>query len=133
MQMMAVVGIQPPRTVTPGDPWQRLLARAAMLDHDPRTADDPRERDEDPRDRDVRERDSTDPHLEQALKDGRGRIESVVLPHQYRHLSLLVALEDRRTRGAEEGEMTTSRPRPHSSAASTLTASVVRQGVHAPT
>ena len=32
-----------------------------MLEHDPRTADDPRERDEDPRDRDVRERERTDP------------------------------------------------------------------------
>ena len=32
-----------------------------MLEHDPRDADDPRERDEDPRDRDVRERDRTDP------------------------------------------------------------------------
>jgi hypothetical protein len=73
------------------------------------------------------------PCLRQALKDGRGRIESVVLPHQYRHLSLLVALEDRRTTGAEKGEMATSRPRPHSSASSTLAASFVRQGVHAST
>jgi hypothetical protein len=32
-----------------------------MLEHDPRTADDPRERDEDPRDRDARERDRADP------------------------------------------------------------------------
>src|SRR5262249_11133580 len=58
----AVVGIQPPRTVTPGD--ARLLfphEGMAMLEHDPRDADDPRERDEDPRDRDVRERDRTDP------------------------------------------------------------------------
>jgi len=76
---------------------------------------------------------ASSPQFEQALKDGRGRIESVVLPHQYRHLSLLVALEHRRTTGAEEGEMATSRPRPHSSASSTLAASVVRQGVHAST
>src|ERR1700741_5360418 len=62
MQMMAVVGIQPPRTVTHGDARQRLPHEDwAMLEHDPRTADDPRERDEDPRDRDVRERDRTDP------------------------------------------------------------------------
>lgn len=74
---------------------------------------------------------ASSPHLGQALKDGRGRIESVVLPHQYRHLSLLVALDDRRTTGAEEGEMATSWPRPHRSASSTLAASVVRQGVHA--
>src|SRR6185503_13312448 len=55
MQMMAVVGIQPPTTVTHGDARQ-LFPRAspAMLEHDPRTA-------EDPRDRDVRERDGTDP------------------------------------------------------------------------
>jgi hypothetical protein len=76
---------------------------------------------------------ASSPHLEQALKDGRGRIESVVLPHQYRHLSLLVALEDRRATGAEKGEMTISRPRPHSSASSTLAASVISQGAHAST
>src|SRR5262245_37761203 len=62
MQMMAVVGIQPPRTVTRGDAWQRLRPEGpTMLEHDPRSADDPRERDQDPRDRDVRERDRTDP------------------------------------------------------------------------
>jgi hypothetical protein len=71
--------------------------------------------------------DASSPHFEQALKDGRGRIESVVLPHQYRHLSLLVALEDRRTTGAEKGEMTVSRPRPYSSVSSTLAASAVSQ------
>jgi hypothetical protein len=75
--------------------------------------------------------DASSPHFEQALKDGRGRIESVVLPHQYRHLSLLVAFDDLRTTGAEKGEMAVSRPRPHSSASSTLAASVVREGVHA--
>src|SRR6266850_1225302 len=31
---------------------------------------------------------ASSPDLGQALKDGRGRIESLVLPHQYRHLSL---------------------------------------------
>src|SRR5499426_787431 len=62
MQMMAVVGIQPPRTVTRGDAWQHLRPEGpATLEHDPRSVDDPRERDEDPRDRDVRERDRTDP------------------------------------------------------------------------
>lgn len=76
---------------------------------------------------------ASSPYFEQALKDGRGRIESVVLPHQYRHLSLLVALDDRRTTGAEKGEMAMSRPRPHSSVASTLAASVLSQGVHAST
>jgi hypothetical protein len=76
---------------------------------------------------------ASSPHFEQALKDGRGRIESVVLPHQYRHLSLLVALDGRRTTGAEKGEMAVSRPRPYSSASSALAASVVRRGVHATT
>jgi hypothetical protein len=71
--------------------------------------------------------------LGQTLKGGRGRIESVVLSHQYRHLSLLVALEDRRTTGAEEGEMAASPPRPRSSAPSTLAASVITQGVCAST
>src|SRR5262245_44892996 len=60
--MMAVVGIQPPRTVTHGDTGPRFPREGpSMLEHDPRSADDPRERDEDPRDRDVRERDRTDP------------------------------------------------------------------------
>src|SRR6478672_10697738 len=62
MQMMAVAGIQPPTTVTHGDAWQRLPPEVpTMLEHDPRSAEDPRERDDDPRDRDTRERDSTDP------------------------------------------------------------------------
>jgi hypothetical protein len=42
---------------------------------------------------------ASSPHLEQALKDGRGQIESVVLPHQYRHLSLswlLSRIDERR-------------------------------------
>jgi hypothetical protein len=57
MQMMAVVGIQPPATVTHGDARQLFPRESpAMLQDDPRTADDPRERDEDPR-----ERDRTDP------------------------------------------------------------------------
>src|SRR6516162_25205 len=59
MQMMAVVGIQPPRTVTPGD--VRLRLEESMLDRDARWAEDPRERDDDPRNRDGRERDRTDP------------------------------------------------------------------------
>jgi len=66
-------------------------------------------------------------HFEEALKDGRGRIESVVLPHQYRHLSLLVALEDRRTTGAEKGEMAVPRPRPRSSTSSPLAVSAITQ------
>ncbi len=70
---------------------------------------------------------ASSPHLEQALKDGRARIESVVLPHQYRHLSLLVALKHRRRTGAEKGEMTMSRPRPRSCTSSTLAASIVSQ------
>lgn len=59
--MMAVVGIQPPRTVTLGDARRLPHEGMAMLEHDPRDTDDPRERDEDPCDRDVRERDRTDP------------------------------------------------------------------------
>ena len=70
---------------------------------------------------------ASSPDLGQALKGGRGRIESLVLPHQYRHLSLMVAPEDRRTAEAETGEMAVSRPRPHSSASSTLAASVITQ------
>ena len=59
--MMAVVGIQPSRTVTHGDARQPLPHEGpATFEHDPRRAEDPRERDEDPRDRDVRERDRTD-------------------------------------------------------------------------
>jgi hypothetical protein len=71
---------------------------------------------------------ASSPDLGEALKAGSGRIESVVLPHQYRHLSLLVALEDGRTTGAEKGEMAVSRPRPHSSTSPALAASVVTQG-----
>ncbi|HKW03264.1 MAG TPA: hypothetical protein VJN96_25790 [Vicinamibacterales bacterium] len=70
---------------------------------------------------------ASSPHFEQALKDGRGRIESVVLPHQYRHLSLLVALENRRRTGAEKGEMAVPRPRPHSSTSSPLAVSAITQ------
>jgi hypothetical protein len=54
---MAVVGIQPPTTVTHGDARRHPRLEDAMLEHDPRTAEDPRERDDDPRDRDTRERD----------------------------------------------------------------------------
>src|SRR5258705_12723015 len=62
MQTLAVAVIQPPQPVTHRDAWRRLPREGpAMLEHDPRTADDPRERDQDPRDRDVRERDRTDP------------------------------------------------------------------------
>ncbi len=71
---------------------------------------------------------ASSPDLGQAIKDGTGRIESLVLPHQYRHLSLLVAVEDRPMTGAEKGEMATSPPRPHFSASSRLAASVVMQG-----
>jgi hypothetical protein len=70
---------------------------------------------------------ASSPDLGRALKGGTGRIESLVLPHQYRHLSLLVALEDQRTTGAEKGEMAVSRPRPHPSASPTLAASVITQ------
>src|SRR5215813_11423772 len=62
MQTLAVVGISPPKPVTRGEVRQRLLFESsAMFEHDPRDADDPRERDEDPRDRDARERDRSDP------------------------------------------------------------------------
>ena len=58
MQTLAVVGIQPPEVVTRGDVRQqpRRMEGPTVLDHDPRAADDPRERNEDPRDCDVRER-----------------------------------------------------------------------------
>jgi hypothetical protein len=70
---------------------------------------------------------ASSPALGQAIKDGTGRIESLVLAHQYRHLSLLVASEDRRTTGAEKGEMAVSRPRPHPTASPILAASLVTQ------
>lgn len=73
---------------------------------------------------------ASSPDLGQALKGGRGRIESLVLPHQYRHLALLVALEDRAMTGAEEGVMAASPPRPHSSDSSTLATSVSTRANH---
>src|SRR2546422_7007936 len=62
MQTLAVAGMQPPEVVTGGNVRQRFPhGGAAMLEHDPRTPEDARERGEDPRDRDARERDRTDP------------------------------------------------------------------------
>jgi len=50
--------------------------------------------------------------LKTALESGAGHIESVVLPHAYRHLLPLVTSTVRKTKGAEEGDETAARPRP---------------------
>lgn len=50
--------------------------------------------------------------LSDAIERGAGRIESLVLPHSYRHLSPLVNSTVRMQKGAEEGDTTASRPRP---------------------
>src|SRR5207244_9152810 len=47
-----------------------------------------------------------------AIERGTGRVEYHVLPHQYRHLSILVGSRHREMKGAEEGEETPARPRP---------------------
>ena len=47
-----------------------------------------------------------------ALESGAGRIETVVLPHQYRHLSPLVNSTVRKARGAEKVDEGTAVPRP---------------------
>lgn len=47
-----------------------------------------------------------------AIERGIGRVECHVLPHQYRHLSLLVGSVSNTCKGAEEGEETGSQPRP---------------------
>jgi hypothetical protein len=75
---------------------------------------------------------ASSPDLGQALKGGRGRIESLVLPHQYRHLSLLIADHDRPMTGAEDGEMGTFSSRPHSSARPTLVAPVIARVADSP-
>jgi hypothetical protein len=50
-----------------------------------------------------------------ALARGAGRIECVVLPHQYVHLSPLVTSTVRKPKGAEEGDQTVAPSRPLSS------------------
>lgn len=50
--------------------------------------------------------------LTTALESGAGRIETVVLRHQYRHLSPLVNSTTRTPRGAEQVDETTAAPRP---------------------
>jgi hypothetical protein len=54
--------------------------------------------------------------LNDAVQRGAGRIECVVLPHSYRHLSPLVGATTRQQRGAEEGDETPSPPRPRATA-----------------
>jgi hypothetical protein len=73
---------------------------------------------------------ASSPAIAQALQGGRGRIESLILTHQYRHLSLLVAVEDWAMTGAEEGVMAASPPRPHSSDSPTLVASASTRAIH---
>jgi len=50
--------------------------------------------------------------LTRALESGTGRIETVVLPHQYRHLLPLVNSTIRRTQGAEKVDEDSAAPRP---------------------
>lgn len=50
--------------------------------------------------------------LTTALQSGAGRIETVVLPHQYRHLSPLVNSTVRKPKGAEKVDDSTAAPRP---------------------
>jgi hypothetical protein len=50
--------------------------------------------------------------LTTALESGAGRIETVVLAHQYRHLSPLVSSTTKAPKGAEKGEETIAAPRP---------------------
>jgi len=52
--------------------------------------------------------------LKTALESGAGHIETVVLPHSYRHLLPLVTSTVRKTKGAEEGDETATRPQPPS-------------------
>lgn len=47
-----------------------------------------------------------------AIERGSGRVECHVLPFSYRHLSPLVGVARPRSKGAEEGEDTPTRPRP---------------------
>lgn len=50
--------------------------------------------------------------LTDAITSGTGRIECIVLPHQYVHLSPLVSSTIRKTKGAEKGEQTPAPSRP---------------------
>lgn len=50
--------------------------------------------------------------LTTALESGAGRIETVIFPHQYRHLSLLVNATVRKPQGAEKVDESTAVPRP---------------------
>lgn len=52
--------------------------------------------------------------LKPALDSGAGRVETVVLPHEYRHLSPVVNATRRRARGAETVDETRAAPRPPS-------------------
>ena len=47
-----------------------------------------------------------------AIERGSGRVECVVLPHQYRHLSPVLGVTHHAKRGADEGEHTPTQPRP---------------------
>jgi len=48
--------------------------------------------------------DASSPVLAEALASGSGRVECLVLPHSYRHLSPLVGLVRSTTSGVEKGE-----------------------------
>jgi hypothetical protein len=69
------------------------------------------------------------PAIGDAIKAGTATIDSLVLPYRYQHLSLLVTDRVQPAKGAEEGEMASSRPRPRCSASSRLGAPVITQNI----
>jgi hypothetical protein len=68
--------------------------------------------------------DLTSPAIAEALNAGRGTVETVVLPHVYRHLSPLVAGDHdepmRVEKGARRGDMSPARPQPLSATRSAI-------------
>jgi hypothetical protein len=75
-------------------PWFRLLYRRWLAEGD--SVLDP----------------LSSPAIEAAIQHGTGRVDYVVLPHQYRHLSPLLGGPVSETEGAEEGEEALTSPRP---------------------
>lgn len=55
---------------------------------------------------------ATSPAIADAIERGSGRVECVVLPHQYRHLSPVLSAARGARKGADEGEHTPPQPRP---------------------
>jgi hypothetical protein len=72
------------------------------------------------------------PLIGDAIKAGTATIDSLVLPYRYQHLSLLVADRVQPVKGAEDGEMGASSPRPHSPRPSSLAASITTRVAESP-